>query len=56
MFSFYLAAWGLVRADYLLPYYDLTFAHTKPGDGYKRWMQSDNTMTSYSFLMKNTVL
>jgi hypothetical protein len=35
------AAWGLVRADYLLPYYDLTFAHTKPGDGYKRRMQWD---------------
>jgi hypothetical protein len=35
------AAWGLVRADYLLPYYDLTFAHTKPGEGYKRRMQWD---------------
>jgi hypothetical protein len=35
------AAWGLVRADYLLPYYDLTFAHTKRGEGYKRRMQWD---------------
>jgi hypothetical protein len=35
------AAWGLVRADYLLPYYDITFAHTKPGEGYKRRMQWD---------------
>jgi hypothetical protein len=32
------AAWGLVRADYLLPYYDLTFGYTKPADRYKHRM------------------
>jgi hypothetical protein len=35
------AAWGLVRADYPLPYYDLTFAYTKPADRYTRRMPGD---------------
>ena len=35
------AGWGLVRADYRLPDYDITFASTKPADRYKRRMPGD---------------
>jgi len=30
------AGWGLIRADFLTPYYDITFSAVKPGDTYKR--------------------
>jgi hypothetical protein len=36
------AGWGLVRADYRLPYYDITFSPVKPPDAYKRRTQSDS--------------
>ncbi len=29
------AGWGLVRADYLLPIYDITFKRTKPNEDYR---------------------
>jgi hypothetical protein len=35
------AGWGLIRADYLLPDYDITFTSTKPADRYKRRMPGD---------------
>lgn len=35
------AGWGLVRADYLLPYYDITFAEVKPKDIYKKRREDD---------------
>jgi len=44
------AAWGLVRADYLLPYYDLTFAQTQPGDSYKRRMMRWDKYDDFSQL------
>ena len=40
--SFYfICCLGLSSRRLPLPYYDLTFAHTKPGEGYKRRMQRD---------------
>ena len=35
------AGWGLVRADYLLPSYDITFSACKPKDAYKRRLPGD---------------
>jgi len=35
------AGWGLVRADYLLPDYDITFASVKPDDRYKHRAPGD---------------
>jgi hypothetical protein len=45
------AGWGLVRADYLLPYYDITFAYTKPAHlhRYKRRLEDDNYDDFFQF-------
>jgi hypothetical protein len=36
------AGWGLIRADFLTPYYDITFSATKPEQKYKRRRPSDD--------------
>jgi hypothetical protein len=36
------AGWGLISADFLLPYYDITFSQTKKEDEYKRRLKKDH--------------
>jgi len=35
------AGWGLIRADFLTPDYDITFSNVKPEDRYKRRRKAD---------------
>ena len=40
------AGWGLIRADFLTPYYDITFSQTRKDQRYKRRRESNTTTTS----------
>ena len=49
------AGWGLVGADYLLPYYDITFSNSAKGrSAYKRREHGDRGYRDFAMLPKDT--